>query len=291
MLPRALIIVGPTAIGKSGLAEDIASTYQLPIISADSRQLFKELKIGVARPEDESLEKHRYIEIGSVSIHKPHNVFSYCQRVKDFLSSYKGDVIVAGGTGFYVNALLHGLEELPKRDDQLRMQLKNLFDTGGIQALQERYRQLDNPYPVSDPLNPQRLMRAIEMGTQRDKKRLPPVLEGYQTSLLALDMPRDLLYQRINQRVDIMMQRGLLDEVKGLQTHQHLEALQTVGYSELFEYLNGSVSLEQAIDQIKKHSRNYAKRQFTYFRNKLTATWIDVADRKKINTFVSNFLS
>jgi len=290
-MPKALIIVGPTAIGKTHIAIELAKKNQIPIISVDSRQVYKELTIGVAKPSLVELNAVKHIEIGSVGIEENNDVALYCQRVASFLKNYKKNVILAGGTGFYIKALIEGISELPKRDTNLREKLNLLFENQGIIALQAEYHKLNKPYPLVDLQNPQRLIRAIEMGENYTPSPKSTYLEGYDIAILGLEMPRAALYERINKRVDTMMENGLLQEAESLLPFQQLEALHTVGYTELFDYLNGKFTINEAVDKIKQHSRNYAKRQMTYFKRQLNVQWFDVNDTKKINIFAQTFLT
>jgi len=290
-MPKALVILGPTAIGKSSLAEKIAHNFKLPIISADSRQLFKELYIGVAKPKEATLNTIQHFEIGSISIHDKNDVAQYCERVKKHLKQITGDLIIVGGTGFYIKALLEGIEELPPKNIALRSKLEKENKKTGIKSLQDRYNSILNPYPVKDMNNPHRLIRAIEMGEKTALKKIPSILNNYEVHIIGLEMSRESLYERINHRVNEMMVEGQLEEAKKLIHFQHLQALQTVGYSELFRHFKGELSLPDAVEKIKQHTRNYAKRQMTYFKHQLNVNWFDAKETEKINTFVSNILS
>lgn len=290
-MPQAIVIVGPTAIGKSSLAEKIATKYHLPIISADSRQLYAELNIGVAKPASDTLKAIKHIEIGSISIHDGNDVAQYCKRVTDQLSNLDGDIIVVGGTGFYIKALIEGLEILPPKNPTLRLKLDAGYQSEGISYLKNEYNKITNPYPLKDLDNPHRLIRAIEMGEKKSAKKTAAVLKDYDVTLIGLQIPREQLYFRINKRVEQMIEDGLVNEVKELAPHKNRIALQTVGYSELYPYFEGEYNLDHAIDKIKQHTRNYAKRQLTYFNNQLNVNWFDAKETEKINTFVSKILA
>jgi len=289
-MPKALIIVGPTAVGKTAIAVNLAQQNHTSIVSVDSRQIYNELNIGVAKPSTEELNLVPHIEIGSISIQEKNDVVLYCKRVEHFIQNHQKNIILVGGTGFYVKALTEGISELPKRNAKLRAKLALLYQDQGITAVQDIYKKMTKPYPLSDIQNPQRLIRAIEMGENYTEKEKEKYLDGYEIKIIGLEMPRQMLYEQINERVDKMMKNGLLDEVKGLLPFQHLESLQTVGYTELFEYLNGKISLTDAIAKIKQHSRNYAKRQMTFFKRQLTPQWFDANDTEKINIFAKTFL-
>lgn len=287
---KALVIVGPTAVGKSALAEKYAKNYQLPLINADSRQIYKELNIGVAKPSETDLKSVQYYEIDSCSIKEDNNVGLYITRVKKLLQDLNSDVIIVGGTGLYVKALIEGIDVLPPKNELLRKELKEVFMTNGITALQQIYSSIKNPYPIKDVQNPNRLIRAIEMGEKQQTTQIEPPLKNHEVHVLGLEMERRLLYHNINLRVDGMIHAGLLAEVKNLYPYKHLPSLQTVGYQELFSFIEEKVTYDAAIDKIKQHTRNYAKRQMTYFRNQLNVNWFSTDDNEKINTFVSNIL-
>jgi tRNA dimethylallyltransferase len=290
-MPKAIIIVGPTAIGKSGLAEKIALENQLPIVSADSRQLYKELNIGVAKPESSVLALIQHVEIGSINIQDENDVAFYCKRVSEQLRTIDGDILVVGGTGFYIKALIEGLEDLPPKNDELRKRLEKGYQSAGISYLQDQYSKISQPYRLKDMNNPHRLIRAIEMGEKKENKRSKAALHNYEITMVGLQMSREKLYHSIDLRVDQMIENGLVEEARELIPYKNLQALQTVGYSELFDYFEGIYNLEFAVDKIKQHTRNYAKRQITYFSNQLDVTWFDAEETEKLNTFVSNKLS
>ena len=292
-MPKALFICGPTAIGKTTLSESIAQKHKLPIISCDSRQVYKELGVAVAKPETRSLNDFNYFEINSCSIHDEENAQTYCQRVEQITTDFKDkNLLFCGGTGFYIKCLLEGFEILPPKDDTLRKSLQSIYDREGIEALKKIYKSLSNPQDVQDLDNPQRLMRAIEIGEKPDKvEREKSVLKGYTIELIVLEMNRDQLYKRINQRVDEMVSVGLFEEAKALYPYRHLNALQTVGYNEAFKYIEGHLSYDEAVILIKQNTRRYAKRQITYFKNQFPQAHRFSADEKeKINTFVETFL-
>ena len=293
MKPKAIIVAGPTAVGKTTIAEHISKKYELPIISADSRQIYKELGVAVAKPSSKSLKSYEYVEINSVSIFEEQDVTHYCERVQSYLDHKKyPNIIVCGGTGFYLKSLMHGYENLPKRNPDLRNMLQKEFETNGIEPLQKIYSSLKNPQKVKDLSNPQRLIRAIEIGEKRvENTRTIAPLEDYDIEVIALNLPREELYKRINARVEEMASQGLFKEAKELFQHKELNALQTVGYSELFKHFEGQQSEEQALEEIKKNTRRYSKRQITFFKNQFPdAKWFTPKEFKKIDTFVQNTL-
>lgn len=271
-----IVIGGPTASGKSALALDFARYLGTEIISADSRQCFREMSIGTAKPPSEDLMAIKHHFVNSHSIHDHFSAGIFAQEAKEVLKKLflkNNYVVVAGGTGLYIRALTHGLDDLPTVDPETRERVKKIFQEQGIQSLVEIIREKDPAYLEKvDINNPSRLMRAVEILLQTGdkystllgmaKKELP-----YKVVKFVLLPERHSLYNTINIRVDQMMEMGLLEEVKSVYPYKSLTTLHTVGYSELFDYLDGKTTLAYAIDKIKQHSRNYAKRQITWFKN------------------------
>lgn len=267
---RLLVIGGPTAVGKTAFSIALAKQLSSEIFSADSRQCYRELNIGVARPTQGELQEVKHHFIASHSIHQGLNAGQYEIEGLTALSSYfeKHSVaVLSGGTGLYIKAICEGLDPLPIADQVLRKELQLLFEQEGLSALQARYDSLGDA-PKIDRMNPQRLMRAIEIAENRHtaEDQSKPI-RSFKPFYFYLNMDRADLYSRINRRVDAMIEEGLVDEAKDLFEHRALNALQTVGYSELFKHFLGEWSLETAIEKIKQHSRNYAKRQITWFKN------------------------
>lgn len=282
-----IVIAGPTAIGKTALAIEIAKKYQTEIISADSRQFFKEMSIGTAKPNPTELAAAKHHFIDSHSIHDEVNVGSFekeaLEKINELFKPH--DVLVmVGGSGLYINAVLYGFDELPKSDEKLRAELNKRLAEEGIESLQNQLQTLDPIYYQEvDIHNPQRIIRALEVCISTGKpfssfRKTTIKNRSFQSILIGLDVEREKLYDRINQRVDLMMQQGLLEEVKSLTSHQHLNALKTVGYSEIFNYLNSEWTLEQAVDKIKQNTRNFAKRQLTWFRKNKDMIWLNPYD-------------
>lgn len=278
-----IVIGGPTASGKTSLAIQVAQYLNTSILSADSRQCYRELKIGVAKPTSEELASVPHYFISSHSINDEVSAGVYERYALDtleqiFISS--DFAVCVGGTGLYLKALCDGIDEMPAIDPNIDQEINAMFTQHGLNWLQTALKDSD-PEAASqiDMLNPMRIIRALvfyrstgqsilKFKQQQKKSRPFDILH------FAIDLPRDILYQRINTRVDLMMQDGLLQEVEVLQAAQHLKSLQTVGYTELFEYLNHQQSLEYAIDKIKQHSRNYAKRQITWFKHQPDYIWL-----------------
>ncbi|OYX28841.1 MAG: tRNA (adenosine(37)-N6)-dimethylallyltransferase MiaA [Flavobacteriales bacterium 32-35-8] len=277
-------IVGPTAIGKTALSIKLAQHFKTEIISADSRQFFKEMHIGTAAPTQEELAaaKHHFIHHKSIQDH--YNVGAFEKEALQFLETLfktKDVVIMVGGSGLYVDAVTKGLDDFPEVDSNIRVTLNTDLETKGLPYLQEQLKQLDlTSYNTIAIDNPHRVIRALEIciGTgkpyasflNKDKTK-----RDFKTITIGLTADRPIIYNRINQRVDMMMQAGLLKEVESLLPYQHLNALNTVGYKELFNYLNGDWELEFAISEIKKNTRRFAKRQLTWFKKDDSILWFD----------------
>ncbi|OAQ41739.1 tRNA (adenosine(37)-N6)-dimethylallyltransferase MiaA [Pedobacter psychrophilus] len=294
-----IVIAGPTAIGKTALAIKIAQHYQTEIISADSRQFFKEMSIGTAKPNDEELASAPHHFINSHSINQDFSVGTFEKEALakiDELFKTHDILIMVGGSGLYVNAVLYGFDEIPKANENIREQLNQQFQKEGIEPLQSQLQQLDPEYYNEvDINNPQRMIRALEVCLSTGKpfssfRNAPKKSREFNTILIGLDIEREKLYQRINHRVDLMIEDGLLNEVESLKEYQHLNALKTVGYSELFSYLNGDCTLDQAVDKIKQNTRNFAKRQLTWFRKNKELMWFEPANTKKIFEYLNSIL-
>ncbi|WP_434036549.1 tRNA (adenosine(37)-N6)-dimethylallyltransferase MiaA [Formosa sp. 4Alg 33] len=277
-------IVGPTAIGKTALSIKLANYFNTEIISADSRQFFKEMQIGTAAPTADELAQAPHHFIHNKSVEDVYNVGTFekeaLQTLEHIFKTHRTAIMV-GGSGLYVDAVTRGLDNFPKVDYNIRTGLNAQLDAEGLQALQSQLKQLDpKSYETIAIDNPHRVIRALEIciGTgqpyssflNKDKDNRP-----FKTITVGLKADREIIYDRINRRVDIMMEQGLLDEVKQLVDKQHLNALNTVGYKELFNYLNGEYTLDFAISEIKKNSRRFAKRQLTWFKRNTETLWFD----------------
>lgn len=284
MTKTLISIVGPTAIGKTALSIKLANDFNTEIISADSRQFFKEMQIGTAAPTPSELAQAKHHFIHHKSVEDDYNVGVF---EKDALHLLKqlfkthDTVIMVGGSGLYVDAVTQGLDHFPKVPASIREQLNNQFKEEGLQALQEQLKTLDpNSYKHIAIDNPQRVIRALEVSIGSGKPYSSFLNKAknkrdFKTISIGLTAERDIIYNRINNRVDLMMEQGLLTEVKNLQDKKHLNALNTVGYKELFKYLDGEWTLDFAVSEIKKNSRRFAKRQLTWFRKKEDILWFD----------------
>lgn len=286
-----LVLVGPTAVGKTALAVQLAKCLNTVVISADSRQFFKEMSIGSAKPSALEMQgiPHYFINSHSVSGH--YNAGSFANEAVPLIENLfqeHGLLILAGGSGLYVDAVCSGMDELPQASAEIRGQLAVLYTEKGIEALQQQLIILDPEYAKQvDMNNPQRLKRALEvclatgkpyseLRSGQKKKRDFTVIK------VGLELDRPVLYQRINERVDQMMTDGLLEEVRALLPFRHMNALQTVGYKELFDYLEGKISLSTAVELIKQHTRNFAKRQLTWFKRDPEIHWFQPSQLKDI---------
>lgn len=302
-----LTIIGPTAIGKTSLSIALAKAFRCDIVSCDSRQFFKEMTIGTAVPSQEELAAATHHFIQKKSIFENYSVGDFEKEAIKKLDELflKNDfVILVGGSGLYVDAILKGFDEFPEIDSAIRDEVRQNYESKGIESLQNQLKALDFFYfekiTIENPQtlqNPQRMMRFIEvcLGTgkpyssflnqKKNSRTFTPILIG-------LEAERAIMYNRINQRVDHMINEGLLIEAKKLLPYKELNALQTVGYRELFDYLEGKISLEFAIEEIKKNTRRFAKRQLTWFKRVDNVKWFDyLTDRKAIIAYVNSKIS
>jgi len=279
-----ITVVGPTAIGKTALSIRLANYYNAPIISCDSRQFYKEMTIGTAVPDAEELTAASHHFIQNRSITEDYSVGQFEKDSLEKLSELFEEnevVIMVGGSGLYVDAVLKGLDYFPDVDESIRVQLIADLEEFGIGHLQKQLQELDPlSYTTIAIDNPQRLIRALEVtiGTKipfSTFKNKPKSPRSFHSIKIGINADRAIIYDRINQRVDLMMEQGLLDEVKQLLKHKELNALQTVGYKELFLYLENKMTLEEAIEEIKKNTRRFAKRQLTWFRKDPEILWFD----------------
>ncbi|WP_183874266.1 tRNA (adenosine(37)-N6)-dimethylallyltransferase MiaA [Pedobacter sp. AK017] len=277
-----IVIVGPTGIGKTALAISLARHFSTEIISADSRQFFKEMEIGTAKPSAEELSAAPHHFINSHSIKTFFSTGDFEVQAIELISQLFKEhdlLIMVGGSGLYIDAVCKGLDDLPETDLNIREQLNQQLAAEGLESIKKMLSEADPEYYQKvDQSNPQRIIRGLEFylstGTKlsahlTNSKKVRP----FNIIKIGLNMERSELYQRINQRVDQMMEMGLLDEVKSLLPYRKYNALHTVGYTELFSYLDGEITLQQAIDHIKQNTRRFAKRQLTWFRRDDSTAW------------------
>ena len=285
-----IIIVGPTAIGKTALSIKIAKHFISEIISCDSRQFYKEMTIGTAVPSIEELMAVPHHFIQNKSIFDNYTVGDYENEVLpviDQLFQKNNIQVVVGGSGLYVDAILKGFDEFPEVSEEIKQQIENEYNKDGISYLQNQLNHLDPTYTEflqnTNPqtlVNPQRMKRFVGVCLASNKPyssflNQKKANRNFIPILIGLNADRNIIYQRINNRVDLMMQNGLLKEIKDLYPHKHLNALQTVGYRELFDYIDEKLTLEQAVEEIKKNTRRFSKRQLTWFQRYETVEWFD----------------
>lgn len=292
-----IVIVGPTAIGKTSVGIDVAKHLKTEILSSDSRQFYKEMRIGTAVPSKEELSAVRHHFIQHLSIHQDYSVGDFERDAIRFIDEYfasNDTLVMVGGSGLYEKAVTQGLDEFPEVDKQIRVQLNRELEEKGLAYLQEELQQKDPEYfQEVDRENPHRVIRALEIirGTgqtfssfrsQNNKVR------NFEMIKIGLHLDRQEIYDRINRRVDIMLEDGLLDEVKSLIKYRNLNALNTVGYSELFKALDKEWDLDFAVSEIKKNTRRFAKRQLTWYRKDETLTWFKPTEKEEIINFITS---
>lgn len=295
-----IVIAGPTASGKTATAIKVAKAFDTVIISADSRQFYKELSIGTAAPTEEELSEVKHYFVHNLSIEQSYDVADYEQDVLCLLNElFKqyDTVVMTGGSGLFIDAVCNGLDLIPDISVETRDKVNEIYAKGGLAALQTEVEKADPEYfKIVDRQNPRRLQRAIEVFLQtgrpyssfRQNKR---VERDFGIVKVALLWEREILIDRINKRVDCMMNLGLLDEVKSVYDKRHLNSLNTVGYKELFEYLDGKTTLEQAVEQIKINTRQYAKRQMTWLRKNNDYQWFGIDEYDKMLKYIKEQLA
>lgn len=284
--PELTIILGPTGVGKTDYAIDLALEYGSPVISCDSRQIFKEMKIGTAPPSPEQLERVKHYFIFSHSVTDYYTAGRYeieaLELLGELFKTHKR-LVMAGGSGLYIDALCNGLDDFPPADQDLRERLSRQAETAeGLAELAETLKKIDpQSYENIDLCNRQRVVRAVEVTMQTGRKfsdwrKNQKKERPFSIRKIGIMRDREELYDRINRRVDIMMDNGLLDEVKSLKQFEQMPALRTVGYKEIFDHLNGEISLEKAVELIKRNSRRYAKKQLTYWGRDKDIEWMTI---------------
>ncbi|EEB66149.1 tRNA (adenosine(37)-N6)-dimethylallyltransferase MiaA [Capnocytophaga sputigena] len=287
-----LTIVGPTAIGKTSLAIDLALHFGTEIISCDSRQFFKEMSIGTAVPSAKELAQAKHHFIQHKSIYEPYSVGDFERDAITLLTELfqRNDVVImVGGSGLYADAVLYGLDDFPEVSPEIRNGLNKLYQKQGITYLQTRLKDLDPiQYTQMDVQNPQRMMRALEVCIASGKPyssflNKKETLRDFTNITIGLTAEREVVYNRINERVELMLENGLLIEAQTLFPHKKLNALQTVGYRELFNFFEGKTSLDFAIEEIKKNTRRFAKRQYTWFHKNKDINWFEINQLDKLS--------
>ena len=287
-----LTVVGPTAIGKTSLAIDLALHFGTEIISCDSRQFFKEMSIGTAVPSSEELAQVKHHFIQHKSIFDTYSVGDFERDAITFLKELfkqHNVVIMVGGSGLYADTVVYGLDDFPEVSPEIRNELNELYQKQGITYLQTRLKDLDPiQYTQIDVQNPQRMMRALEVCIASGKPyssflNKKETLRDFTNITIGLTAEREVVYNRINERVELMLENGLLIEAQTLFPHKKLNALQTVGYRELFNFFEGKTSLDFAIEEIKKNTRRFAKRQYTWFHKNKDINWFEINQLDKLS--------
>ncbi len=297
MSKTLIVITGPTAVGKTDLCLDIAKYFGIPIINADSRQIYREIKIGTAAPTEEQLQQVRHYFVGTQSLTDYYSASIYEQevmRLLDTLFQTSDYALLSGGSMMYIDAVCNGIDDIPTVDDETRNTLKRRLADEGLDNLCEQLRILDpEHYEVVDKKNPRRVVHALEIclmtgrtytsfRTNERKER------SFRIVKIGLNREREIVYERINKRVDNMMEQGFLDEARSVYHLRHLNALNTVGYKELFTYLDNKWSLDEAIERIKGNTRRYARKQLTWYKKDPLVTWFSPDDKKLILNHITN---
>lgn len=281
-MKKLIVIVGPTAVGKTAVAIDVAKNLGTEILSADSRQIFRELNIGTAKPSVEELNRVMHHFIGNKSIYDDYDAGQYGREAIELIHALfkKYDwVVMVGGSGLYIKAALEGFDDMPEVAEGMRDEILSEYQSRGLEWLQLQVEEADPDFFSSvDKQNPQRLMRALELLRSTEKSmsdlRVKKKIEHpFEVIKIGLNLPREALYQRIDSRMDQMIKAGLFDEAKQFHPLKHLNALQTVGYREIFDYLDGQYDYEEAVRLLKRNSRRYAKRQLTWFHRDEEIRW------------------
>ena len=303
---KLIVITGPTAVGKTDLCLDVAKELRVPIINADSRQLFRELKIGTAAPTEEQMAQVKHYFVGTLGISDYYSASMYEQDVMKLLEELfkQSDyALLSGGSMMYIDAVCNGIDDIPTVDDKTRETLKRRLAEEGLEALVEELHRLDpEHWAIVDRQNPRRVIHALEIcimtgqtytsfrkADERKKSGSLGQQRPFDIIKIGLNRDREELYNRINRRVDKMMEEGLLDEVKRMAAYRSVNALNTVGYKELFNYLDNVWTLDEAVERIKGNTRRYARKQLTWFKRDALMRWFHPDDRQNIMTYISQY--
>ena len=287
------VLLGPTGIGKTDLSIELAKHFDTEIVSADSRQIYRELDLGTAPPTPEQLEsvKHHFIKSRSIADEYTAGKYEFdALETVDKLFKHKEFVWLVGGSGLYIDAVCKGIDNIPPTDSTLRNEVLECFKNEGIESIRQELVRLDpDIYNIIDIHNPQRIMRALEVCITSGKpysslRKNFEKQRPFKIVKIGLEMEREILYRQINERVDTMMNRGLLNEVENLYPFRHYNAMKTVGYRELFDFIDGKTSLDEAVELIKRNTRRYAKRQISWFARYPEIKWFNPNDFEKIIT-------
>lgn len=289
-MKHLIIITGPTAVGKTDFCIDLAKKYNTEIVSCDSRQIYKGLIIGTAQPTQEQMASVRHHLINFVDVDRLYTVANFVEDANNIINELfltKDVVVMTGGTGLYINAFVYGLDEIPAVDEVIRRQVREDYKNFGLEFCLGKLKQIDAECESFLSIkNPQRVLRALEVGLQTGRPlryfyKEKHLSSDYKISLIGINRDRAELYERINKRVDLMLDAGLIEETKRFYTFRECNSLQTIGYKEIFEFLDGKIPLEEATEKIKINTRHYAKRQLTWMRNKIPdIIWVDARNLK-----------
>lgn len=294
---KLIVITGPTAVGKTELCMELAQWLNVPIINADSRQMFRELEIGTAAPTDKQLQQVRHYFVGNLSISDYYSASMYEQDVNKLLAELfttSNYALLTGGSMMYIDAVCNGIDDIPTVDETTRQLMKQRLAEEGLEALVEELKQLDpEHYEVVDRQNPRRVVHALEICHMTGKtytsfRKAEKKQHPFQIVKIGLNRDRSELYERINLRVDKMIQNGLVEEARNLTSYRHANALNTLGYKELFNYFDGIWNLDEAIERIKGNTRRYARKQLTWFKRDATMRWFHPNDVELIKNYISN---
>lgn len=291
-----IVITGPTAVGKTQLTLELAKHYGIPVINADSRQIYKELKIGTASPTEEQLKQVRHYFVGSKSINEYYNASMYEQEVMQLLESLfttSPVQMLSGGSMMYIDAVCNGIDDIPTIREDIRTEMKRRYQEEGLEALCEDLKKLDpEHYETVDRQNYRRVIHALEICYQTGKtytsfRKQTKKERPFKIVKIGLNRNREELYKRINQRVDDMMAQGLLDEARAMNPYREVNALNTVGYKELFDYMDERWSLEEAVERIKGNTRRYARKQLTWYKRDENIRWFHPDQQQEILNYIS----
>ena len=292
---KLIVITGPTAVGKTDLCMQVARHYDIPIVNADSRQLYRELPIGTAAPTAEQQQAVRHYFVGTLGIGDYYSASMYEQQVMTLLPqlfAVSDYALLSGGSMMYIDAVCNGIDDIPTVDNQTRSLIKQRLADEGLEALVEELRRLDpEHYEIVDRQNPRRVVHALEIchmtgRTYTSFRTAHKKQRPFQIVKIGLNRPREELYARINRRVDLMMEQGLEDEARRMFPHKDVNALNTVGYKELFDYFEGRWPLNEAVERIKGNTRRYARKQLTWFRRDQSMRWFHPDQSEQIKTYI-----
>lgn len=291
-----IVITGPTAVGKTALTIELARFYNTPVINADSRQIYRELKIGTAAPSEEQLKQARHYFVGTKSIHDYYNASMYEQEVMSLLSESTTQInLLAGGSMMYIDAVCNGIDDIPTVRDDIREEMKRRYQEEGLEALCADLQRLDpEHYAIVDRQNYRRVIHALEICYQTGKtytsfRTQAKKERPFRIVKIGLNCERDILYNKINARVDEMMENGLLQEAERLYKFRQLNALNTVGYKELFDHMDGRWPLEEAVERIKGNTRRYARKQLTWFKRDEQIQWFRPDQKDEILKYITQY--